>query len=196
MCSSHAFGLSGCWRCTRGCRGSEWSRRLRAASRSFASIASTISWMVAPGCERVGIVEVDEIGRLVEGQPEDIDQRASACRLFWQRNSSWWNSWSSSAKLSSALGLGAHPLDGGRAIRRCRPRRSRSIVLPISPTSSTRRISSSSSTSRSAPPQAVGEVVEQRLEREGLHEDADAAPRLQDAERFQRLDRLAHASCG
>src|SRR5689334_3624854 len=30
--------------------------------------------MVAPGPHRIGIVEVDEVGRLVEGEPEDLEQ--------------------------------------------------------------------------------------------------------------------------
>ena len=49
-----------------------------------------------------------------------------------------------------------------------------------------------SAMSRSERPEAVGQIVDERVERKLAHEHADASPRLQHAQGFKGLDRLAH----
>ena len=43
-------------------------------------------FVVAPRSHRIGVFEIDEVGRLVECEPEHLDEPVSI-RLFWQRNS-------------------------------------------------------------------------------------------------------------
>lgn len=146
--------------------------------------------MVPPRIERFGIIEIVEVGRLVEGRPKDVDQRAQHVIV-----------------LAAKQQLVEPLVFLGKAL------------LPLRPHLHPRRDIAQSGQIRLADHgdgladqprfenaadfaqfldvaqrvlQAIGQVVEQRLEREFLDEDTDAAPRLEDAQRFQRFDRLAH----
>ena len=135
-------------------------------------------------------VEIDEIGRLVESEPEHLDQphqRLIALAAEQQPVEQP----VLLGKCFAAFGMDAHPGNDVAAARGYLRRRSSAVVLPISPTSSVRRISMHFLDLAQRAAETVGEIVEQRLEGECLDEDADAPPRLQHAERFQRLDAFA-----
>ena len=146
--------------------------------------------MIPPGRERVRVGEIGEVGRLVERQPEHLDQAGEhAVVLAAEQQSVELLVFLGEALV--ALGALAHAFRHLTQSRRGPPRRSSRPSCAISPVSRTRRISRSSSTSRRPIAEAIGEIVEERLERELLDEHADAAAGLQDADGFERLDRLA-----
>jgi len=145
--------------------------------------------MIPPGRYGVDIVQIYEVRRLVEGEPEHIDKPRKRIVVLATEEQGMKKLVFVGEGLAT-LCVQAHPVHRGTQLG--------NILVA----DHLQRLADQADFQRAADlddfldlakraSETISEIVEQRLERERLDENTDAAAGLQDAEGFQRLDAFA-----